>query len=335
VAIALERIRKQYPNGHAAVRDIDLQIADGEFLVLVGPSGCGKSTLLRLVAGLETPTSGRVLIDGTDVSGVPAQARDLAMVFQSYALYPHMSVRQNLGYGLRVRGTDRQTTGRRVAAVADALDLGPLLDRRPAQLSGGQRQRVALGRAMVREPKAFLLDEPLSNLDPALRVQARAELLRLQRRAGATVIYVTHDQEEAMTLGSRVAVMREGCLEQVGAPLALYAQPANTFVAGFIGLPSMNLLTGPVPELAVPTGTTLGIRPHDVALDPAGALAATVDVVEPRGHDAIVHLRARIGGGVPIVAVVSGAAPPPGTDVRLALASDRLHLFDEAGRRRS
>jgi ABC-type sugar transport system ATPase subunit len=265
-AITLDRLRKTYPNGHAAVRDVDLPIGDGELLVLLGPSGCGKSTLLRLIAGLETPTEGRILLDTTDVTALPPQARDLAMVFQSYALYPHMSVRQNLAYGLRVRGIDAADSGRRVETVAEALGLAGLLDRRPAQLSGGQRQRVALGRALVREPKAFLLDEPLSNLDPALRVQARTELLRLQQRLAATMVYVTHDQEEAMTLGHRVAVMRDGRIEQAGPPLELYHAPANTFVAGFIGTPAMNLLPGPVAELGIPADRTGGIRPHDLQL---------------------------------------------------------------------
>jgi ABC-type sugar transport system ATPase subunit len=230
-AIRLEAAGKTYMNGYTAIRHIDLAIDDGEFLVLVGPSGCGKSTLLRLIAGLESPTSGRIVIGGADVTVVSPQARDLAMVFQSYALYPHMKVRDNLAYGLKVRRLEQAVVAQRVAEVAAALGIEDLLDRRPAQLSGGQRQRVALGRAIVRQPKAFLLDEPLSNLDPALRTQARAELRRLHRRLGATVIYVTHDQEEAMTLGGRVAVMRDGAIEQVGPPLEVYARPANTFVA--------------------------------------------------------------------------------------------------------
>jgi len=238
-AIRLEGIAKVYPNGHAAVRPLDLEITDGEFLVLVGPSGCGKSTLLRLVAGLETPTAGRIVIGDEDVTDRPPQARDLAMVFQSYALYPHMTVRDNLAYGLKVRRTPPAERAERVAAVAAALDLHQLLDRRPAELSGGQRQRVALGRAMVRQPRAFLFDEPLSNLDPALRAQARAEIARMHRTLATTVVYVTHDQEEAMTLGWRVAVMRQGGLEQIAPPLEVYAQPANTFVARVLGAPPM------------------------------------------------------------------------------------------------
>jgi len=331
-AVALRGVEKRHSNGHLAVAGIDLDVADGEFLVLVGPSGCGKSTLLRLIAGLETPTAGRVQLDGADVTDVPPQRRDLAMVFQSYALYPHMTVRQNLGYGLRVRGVEPATIAERLRNVAESLELEPLLDRKPAQLSGGQRQRVALGRAMVRDPKAFLLDEPLSNLDPALRLQARTELLHLHRRLGATVVYVTHDQEEAMTLGGRVAVMREGRIEQVDPPLQVYASPVNTFVARFIGVPPMNLLAGPIAELQIPAGMTAGIRPHDIGIVPDGSIAATVDVIEPRGYDTIVHLRAAIGSGVSLVAVVADA-PAVGDEVRLSIAGERVHFFGADDRR--
>jgi len=240
-AIALIGVEKVYPNGHVATRALDLEIADGELMVLVGPSGSGKSTALRLIAGLETPTAGRVLIGGDDVTAVPPQDRDLAMVFQSYALYPHRTVRQNLAFPLRMHGLRRPEIDARVTRVAASLGLAELLDRRPAQLSGGQRQRVALGRAAVREPRAFLFDEPLSNLDPALRVRTRAELALLHRQLAATMVYVTHDQEEAMTLGNRIAVMRDGLLQQVAPPLVLYRQPANVFVASFIGSPAMNL----------------------------------------------------------------------------------------------
>jgi ABC-type sugar transport system ATPase subunit len=333
-SIALEQVEKTYPNGHAAVRGVTLDIVDGECLVLVGPSGCGKSTLLRTIAGLETPDAGRVLLDGADVTATPPQARDLAMVFQSYALYPHMTVRQNLAYGLRVRRTDRQTIDARISGIAAALGLAPLLDRRPAQLSGGQRQRVALGRAMVREPRAFLFDEPLSNLDPALRVQARTELLRLHRRLRTTVVYVTHDQEEAMTLGSRVAVMRDGRIEQVAPPLELYAAPANTFVAQFIGQPPMNLLASPIDGIDAPSGTVVGIRPHDVIVAADGPLRAIVDVVEPRGHDAVLHLRTGLPGAPGIVAVASAPLPEPGGEVGVTLPADRVHVFGEDGRRR-
>jgi multiple sugar transport system ATP-binding protein len=334
-AIALERIERRFANGHVALRGVDLRVADGEFMVLVGPSGCGKSTLLRLIAGLDTPTAGRVLLDDLDVTGVAPQARDLAMVFQSYALYPHMTVRENLAYGLRVRGTRPGTIAERIDAVARALGIDALLDRRPVQLSGGQRQRVALGRALVREPKAFLFDEPLSNLDPALRTQARAELLRLHRQLGATVVYVTHDQEEALTLGHRVAVLREGRLEQLGPPLELYARPANTFVAQFIGAPPMNLLTDWSDRPGVPPDVVVGIRPQDVIIGKSEGRRATVDVVESRGHDAVVHLRVAANDGPLIVAVVHGTPPAVGTDVRVTLPEDRLHLFDADGTRRS
>ena len=334
-AIALEAVTKTYPNGHAAVRRLDLEIEDGEFLVLVGPSGCGKSTLLRLIAGLETPTSGRIVIAGTDVTGLPPQARDLAMVFQSYALYPQMSVRGNLAYGLTVRRTDPAEVVRRVASVAAALGIEELLDRRPAHLSGGQRQRVALGRAMVRQPKAFLLDEPLSNLDPALRAQARAELRRLHGRLGVTVVYVTHDQEEAMTLGSRVAVMRDGAIEQAAPPLEVYARPANTFTARFIGTPPMNLVPAALIGIDAPAGTLAGIRPQDVLLDTAGRLPAVVDLIEPRGHDHVVHLRLELPDENPFLAVVTGTPPSPGTQVRVVVRGDRVHLFEgHSGARR-
>jgi ABC-type sugar transport system ATPase subunit len=326
--IHLEAVTKAFPNGHFAVRQIELRIGDGEFLVLVGPSGCGKSTLLRLIAGLEAPTSGRIVIGGADMTAVPPQARDLAMVFQSYALYPHMTVRDNLAYGLKVRRTDPAVTAQRVGEVAAALDIETLLDRRPAQLSGGQRQRVALGRAMVRQPKAFLLDEPLSNLDPALRAQARAELRRLHRRLGVTVVHVTHDQEEAMTLGSRVAVMRDGGVEQVASPLDVYARPANLFVARFIGAPPMNLVPARLVGIDRPAGAVAGIRPQDVTLDPGGRLAAAVDMVEPRGPDHVLHLRLDAPDAAPLVAVVAGTPPPVGEMVRITLAPGQLHLFD-------
>jgi ABC-type sugar transport system ATPase subunit len=333
VDIRLDAVARTFPNGHRAVRDVDLEVADGEFLVLVGPSGCGKSTLLRLVAGLEPLSAGRVVIGDVDVTGIPPQGRDLAMVFQSYALYPHMTVRDNLSYGLRTRGADRAMIAREVAAAAAALGIEDLLDRRPAQLSGGQRQRVALGRAIVRKPRAFLLDEPLSNLDPALRAQARAELRRLHRTLGATVVYVTHDQEEAMTLGSRVAVMRDGAIEQVAPPLELYGQPANTFVARFIGTPAMNLLPAALVLRDAPGDAVVGIRPHDVTLG-AGPLQATVDLVEPRGPDHVVHLRLAAAGAPLLLAVVAGAAPPVvGAGVAVDAPANRLHLFDADGRR--
>jgi len=240
--IVLERVSKVFSGGVVAVDDISLEVQSGEFLVLVGPSGCGKSTLLRMIAGLEDATEGTISIDGRDVTDLPPRSRDIAMVFQSYALYPHMSVRENLGYGLKVRKTPKKEAAERVVRAAKLLGLQEMLDRKPGALSGGQRQRVAMGRAIVREPKAFLMDEPLSNLDAKLRVSMRASLASLHSRLRTTTIYVTHDQVEAMTLGQRVAVLRDGRVQQVDTPQALYARPANLFVAAFIGSPAMNLV---------------------------------------------------------------------------------------------
>jgi ABC-type sugar transport system ATPase subunit len=330
-AIALEQITKTFPNGHVAVRGVNLEVTDGEFMVLVGPSGCGKSTLLRLIAGLETPESGRIRLNADDVTLLGPQQRDLAMVFQSYALYPHMTVRDNLAYGLRTRRTDAAVIGARIAAVSEALEIETLLDRRPSQLSGGQRQRVALGRAMVREPKAFLFDEPLSNLDPSLRAQARAELLRLHRRLETTIVYVTHDQEEAMTLADRVAVMRAGAIEQVGPPLEVYSRPVNTFVAGFIGSPPMNVLAAQILGVSAPPGAVVGVRPHDIVIGNEGPLRATVDLVEPRGHDAVVHLTVQGDRPGEVVAVVSATeTPSPGEEVTVGFRQDAVDFFDNA-----
>jgi multiple sugar transport system ATP-binding protein len=250
-AIVIDHVTKIYAGGVRATDDVTLEIPSGEFMVLVGPSGCGKSTLMRMIAGLEDVTEGTILIGGKDVTELSPRHRDVAMVFQNYALYPHMSVRKNLGYGLRVRKTPRNEVDRRVGEVAKLLGLQDLLERRPAALSGGQRQRVAMGRAIVREPAAFLMDEPLSNLDAKLRVSMRAELSRLHERLGVTTVYVTHDQVEAMTLGQRVAVMKDGRIQQVDAPQNLYEQPANLFVAAFIGSPSMNLVEANVTDGAV------------------------------------------------------------------------------------
>jgi multiple sugar transport system ATP-binding protein len=337
-SVRLEGIGKTYPNGHVAARGLDLEIQDGEFMVLVGPSGCGKSTALRMIAGLETPTEGRVLIGDKDVTMLPPQERDIAMVFQSYALYPHMTVRQNLAFGLRMRGAGREVTDRRVDEAARALALEAVLGRKPAQLSGGQRQRVALGRAIVREPKVFLFDEPLSNLDAKLRVETRAELARLHRRLGATVVYVTHDQEEAMTLGSRVAVMRDGFLQQVAPPMELYRRPANQFVAGFVGSPGMNFLPGNVIPGQGGSSAILGIRPHDVTLTPPGSgdLEALVDVVEPRGSELLVYLRLGAQADGPELRVVA----PPETAVEadrvmgVRFDKERLHWFETEGGKR-
>jgi multiple sugar transport system ATP-binding protein len=343
-AIALDHVRKGYPGAaRLAVADLSIEIADGERLVIVGPSGSGKSTVLRLVAGLDAPTAGRVRIDDVDVTDVPPESRDLAMVFQSYALYPHMDVRANLSFGLRMRGIGRADTEARVLAVAHSLGLGPLLDRKPAALSGGERQRVALGRAIVRHPKAFLFDEPLSNLDPRLRGNTRAELVALHQRLNATMVYVTHDQEEAMTLGQRIAVMHEGRLEQIATPQDLYERPANRFVATFIGSPPMNVLEG-TGALAAAAGRigeriardrlSVGIRPHDVSLASPGdgALDGAVEVVEPLGHVTIVHVRTADEAG--ILAVMPGApGVRPGDQVGLRFASDRCHIFAPDGRR--
>jgi multiple sugar transport system ATP-binding protein len=334
VGISIEKVTKVFANGHVAVRDISLQVTSGEFLVLVGPSGCGKSTLLRLLAGLDAPSSGRIGLDGIDVTDVPPQRRDIAMVFQSYALYPHLSVRDNLAYALKVRRMPQAEIDRRITDVSTTLGIDALLERRPAQLSGGQRQRVALGRAIVRDPKAFLFDEPLSNLDPALRSHARAELRRLHQRLAATIVYVTHDQEEAMTLGDRIVVMRDGTIEQTGTPLEIYQRPANEFVARFVGSPPMNLIPAEMAGVPAPEGCRAGIRPQDATLhiDDVGALRGTVDLVEPRGHDSLVHVR--LGADRhPFVAVVSGAPPRVGTTVSVVMRPEAIHLFAGDGTR--
>ncbi|MEP7176989.1 MAG: ABC transporter ATP-binding protein, partial [Gemmatimonadales bacterium] len=304
-SVRLAGVEKVYPNGHVAARNLELEIADGELMVLVGPSGCGKSTALRMIAGLETPTAGQVLIGDRDVTALPPQERDIAMVFQSYALYPHMTVRGNLAFGLRMRGASPDAIAERVGRAAAVLGLDQVLERKPSQLSGGQRQRVALGRAMVRDPLVFLFDEPLSNLDAKLRVETRAELARLHRRLRATIVYVTHDQEEALTLGSRVAVMRDGIVEQVAPPMEVYRRPASVFVAGFIGSPAMNFLPGVLAGGA--DSALLGVRPHDIAVvaQGAGDLDARVDVVEPRGSELLVHLRLGAGGEGDEVRVVT------------------------------
>jgi len=340
-SVALEGLHKTYPGGHRAVAGVDLEVAHGERLVLVGPSGCGKSTVLRLIAGLETPTSGRVRIDGEDVSDRSPGERDVAMVFQSYALYPHKSVRENLAFGLRMRSLDRAQRERRVADAADRLGLADVLERRPGQLSGGQRQRVALGRALVREPRAFLLDEPLSNLDARLRLATRAELARLFAELGATLIYVTHDQDEAMTLGNRVAVMNAGRIEQVGAPLEVYERPATVFVADFMGSPAMNWLEGESLALAksanLPPGRELriGVRPQDLRLvDPDRApLRARTEVVETLGRVCIVHVIASSGARLSI-ADAGDTARSAGELVGIDVVPERLHAFDAETRSR-
>jgi multiple sugar transport system ATP-binding protein len=308
--IQLQHVSKRYPDGYEAVRSLDLTVADGEFMVLVGPSGCGKTTALRMIAGLEDITEGELLIDGEVANARAPKDRDIAMVFQNYALYPHMTVRRNISYALKLAGLPKAEIADRVDRAARILGLEEHLERKPSGLSGGQRQRVAMGRAIVREPKAFLMDEPLSNLDAKLRVAMRAELAALQTRLGTTTIYVTHDQTEAMTLGDSVAVMRAGVLQQVGAPGELYAAPDNVFVAGFIGSPAMNFLPGalsggvvrtaigdvPVPaRLAhAPEGRViLGVRPEElraVQAEEPGSFVATVAVVEALGSDVYLHV---------------------------------------------
>jgi multiple sugar transport system ATP-binding protein len=353
-SITLEHVDKLYPNGSVAVRDLNLGIRHGELLVLVGPSGSGKSTVLRLIAGLERPTSGRILIDDEDVTAVPPERRDLAMVFQSYALYPHKTVRENLAFGLQVRRAAARDVRDRVQRVAATLGIESLLDRKPGQLSGGQRQRVALGRALVRNPRAFLLDEPLSNLDPLLRVNTRTELALLHRRLGATMVHVTHDQEEAMTLGVRVAVMRDGRLEQLGAPREIFQRPANVFVATFFGSPAMNIWRcgsmrtptdirlagwglagdreGAEHLKGEPDTVLVGVRPHDISLAPHGDADAVgrVDVVEPLGATTVVHVRIVSRADLAIrVVVPADQAPVVDAEVGLRLRRDRVYLFDE------
>ena len=300
--LKLQDIRKQYDDV-SVLKGIDLEIQDGEFLVLVGPSGCGKSTLLRCIAGLETITSGHLWIGDRPVNDVPPKDRDVAMVFQSYALYPHMTVEQNMGFALKLRGVPVEERARLVGEAAAILGLEDLLHRRPAELSGGQRQRVAMGRAIVRSPSVFLFDEPLSNLDAALRTQLRVELKELHRQVGATMIYVTHDQVEAMTLADRIVLLNQGVLQQLGTPEELYSNPANRFVAGFMGSPGMSFLESIEPEMVV------GVRPHQVALDVDSGLPAKVEMVETLGFESFVHLRL---GEERLVARIEGRPPERG-----------------------
>ena len=344
-SIGLDSVRKSF-GGRDAVCGISLDIPDGELMVLVGPSGSGKSTVLRLIAGLEQPTSGRVSIGGRDVTGLPPQRRDLAMVFQSYALYPHLSVRDNLSFGLRMRRVAPADIEPRIVHAAELLGIEGLLDRKPSQLSGGQRQRVALGRAIVREPQAFLLDEPLSNLDPALRLETRTQLARLHQRLKATMVYVTHDQEEAMTLGTAVAVMKDGAVEQTGRPMAVFDRPSNTFVARFLGSPAMNLLPGAVAPALEPLApperradVLFGIRPHDIAIGSSEEAEVDarglVETVESLGSTRIVHIAAGDPERVVVRAVVPrDARVVPGETVGLRFRRDRVHVFDaRTGRR--
>ncbi|MGP1394689.1 MAG: sn-glycerol-3-phosphate ABC transporter ATP-binding protein UgpC [Inquilinaceae bacterium] len=347
--IIVDNVRKVYPGGVEAVKGVSLEIADGELVVLVGPSGCGKSTLLRMIAGLEGISDGTVRIGDRVVNDVEPADRDIAMVFQNYALYPHMTVRNNLAYGLKNRRTPRAEIDRRVSDAAAILDIEPLLDRKPRALSGGQRQRVAMGRAIVREPAAFLFDEPLSNLDAKLRVQMRIEIRRLQRRLRTTSLYVTHDQLEAMTLAHRLVVLNNGRIEQVGSPIDVYERPASAFVAGFIGSPSMNLLPvqardgrlrmGDDSDLDAPAPRLnghgmLGVRPEDVTIadnpKPNGGLSARimVDTVEPVGSESFVHGQL-VGGQTPLIVRVSGRSEiKVGSTLALTAPAEKLHVFD-------
>jgi multiple sugar transport system ATP-binding protein len=348
---------KKFDEVHV-VKNVNLEIRDKEFMVLVGPSGCGKTTTLRMVAGLESITSGQVLIGDTVVNELPPMDRDIAMVFQNYALYPHMSVYDNMAFGLKMRKFDRTEIGKRVQEAAEILGIEDYLNRKPRQLSGGQRQRVALGRAIVRHPEVFLFDEPLSNLDAKLRVQMRVELKKLHNRLGTTAIYVTHDQVEAMTLGDRVVVMKDGIVQQVGEPLELYNAPANRFVAGFIGSPAMNFAAvrlsaangtlragsdGLQIEVPAPIAQRLGrqadaevamgIRPEDLriasASDPVGlCFDAVVEVVEKLGSEILLDVQ--VGGRMMVAAVEPTVRAKPGDRLRLALNPDRLHFFDSA-----
>ena len=326
------------------ISDVNLTIDDGSFVVFVGPSGCGKSTLLRLIAGLEDATAGKILIDGVDVVDTPPAKRGLSMVFQSYALYPHMSVRKNIGFGLRMAGRPKGEIDEKVDAAAKILNLTQYLDRRPGQLSGGQRQRVAIGRAIVREPKAFLFDEPLSNLDAALRVQMRLEIAKLQDTLGTTAIYVTHDQVEAMTMADRIVVLNAGRIEQVGSPLELYNRPANLFVAGFIGSPPMNTLEGSVADGAVVTATgkvpaagfaprpsvVFGFRPEDARIvDPAEAdLRGSVYACELTGNETIVTVQ--MGKAQTVVKMDKNYDVAADTPVGVTVDRAKLCLFDPA-----
>jgi multiple sugar transport system ATP-binding protein len=358
--VTLDRLRKVYANGFVGVAEASFEVADGELMVLVGPSGCGKSTLLRMIAGLETISAGELRIGDRRVNDLPPKERDIAMVFQSYALYPHMTVAENLGFALKLRGMPKADIAARVAEAAAMLELDRLLDRKPGALSGGQRQRVALGRALVRHPQVFLLDEPLSNLDAKLRSGMRVEIARLHRRLGATMVYVTHDQIEAMTLGQRIVVLKDGQIQQIDTPMALYARPANLFVATFLGSPAMNVLRGRLVRadgLALDLGegrriglqdpgtdvpgdwlereVAVGVRPEHLLPASTGdgsAFAAEVEVVEPVGSETYVNLRygpqslvARLG---PDVAVRAGQT------LSLSLARGALHFFNAASGQR-
>jgi sn-glycerol 3-phosphate transport system ATP-binding protein len=356
--VALRNVKKAYPNGFEAIKGIDFEVGDGQFCVLVGPSGCGKSTLLRMVAGLETITSGEIDIGGRVVNRVEPADRDIAMVFQNYALYPHMSVYNNMAYGLRNRGMAKGEIDTRVQEAARILELSSMLDRKPRQLSGGQRQRVAMGRAIVRQPKVFLFDEPLSNLDAKLRIAMRVEIRKLQRRLSTTSIYVTHDQLEAMTLADILVVMNGGQVEQIGNPLEIYQKPSTTFVAAFIGAPPMNLLSLRDSDIklpgAGPEAGILGVRPEDLAIGNGAApdggivLDFTVEAIERVGAETYVYGIRSQQGHTPAVSSRPGELPPgeilvriPGQEgpavgekIRVVAPREKLHLFTADGRKR-
>jgi len=330
--ITLEKVQKAFGDVEV-IPPLDLTIEDGEFVVFVGPSGCGKSTLLRLIAGLEDVTGGEIRIDGADATQVPPAKRGLAMVFQSYALYPHMTVRKNIAFPMRMAGIPQDEQTRRIESAAKALNLTDYLDRRPGQLSGGQRQRVAIGRAIVREPAAFLFDEPLSNLDAALRHGMRLEISELHERLDTTMVYVTHDQVEAMTMADKIVVLRAGVVEQVGSPLELYRNPQNLFVAGFIGSPKMNLLTGA--EAAKHGAGTIGIRPEHLEISTTGGdWEGTVGVSEHLGSDTFVHVQCNVGAEGPLTVRVGGEfAARHGDKVWLTPQAEHIHKFAADGLR--
>ena len=329
--IELKRVTKSFGDVQV-IPPLDLTIQDGEFTVFVGPSGCGKSTLLRLIAGLEDMTSGHIEIDGTDATDLVPAKRSLAMVFQSYALYPHMSVRKNIAFPLRMAKMDQAEIDRRVNAAAEVLNLKDYIDRRPGQLSGGQRQRVAIGRAIVREPSAFLFDEPLSNLDAALRVGMRMEISQLHKKLATTMIYVTHDQVEAMTMADKIVVLHAGVIEQVGSPLELYRAPRNTFVAGFIGSPKMNLITDE--EAAKHDATTIGIRPEHIdVVESGGVWTGTVGVAEHLGSDTFFHIHNTGLAETLTVRAIGDVSLRHGDTIHLSPRMDEIHRFDAEGLR--
>ena len=329
--ISLNQVTKSFGDVQV-IPPLDLEINDGEFVVFVGPSGCGKSTLLRLIAGLEDTTSGHISIKGADATHLPPAKRGLAMVFQSYALYPHMSVRKNIAFPMKMAGIDEATQKAKIEAAATALNLTDYLDRKPGQLSGGQRQRVAIGRAIVREPAAFLFDEPLSNLDAALRVGMRLEIMELHKKLATTMIYVTHDQVEAMTMADKIVVLQAGVIEQVGSPLELYRAPRNKFVAGFIGSPKMNLIDGP--EAAKHDATTIGIRPEHMSVSKTeGLWKGRVGVAEHLGSDTFIHVHDTGLMDMMTVRITGDIAAKHGDTIYLTPDMDKMHRFDAAGLR--